>query len=63
MNKSDVLAIVMVLGPRLELNLKLTAYLNKGPCVDWLVNLTGGTTWDAEMEALDNEKSARRKAE
>ena len=42
--KPEAVLIVNILLPRIESTKKLADYVNKGPCVDWLMSLEGETT-------------------
>ena len=50
--KIEVVSIVKVLLPRIDPTKKLADYVNKEPCVDWLMSLDGETTWETELEAV-----------
>ena len=41
-----------VLLPRIDPTKKLADYVNKEPCVDWLMSLDGETTWETELELV-----------
>ena len=59
LNKIEVVAIVRVLLPRVAPDKKVGDYINKGPCMNWMMSLAGGTTWETEMEAVDKEHNAK----
>ena len=50
--KIKAVSIVKVLLPRIDPTKKPADYVNKGPCVDWLMSLDGETTWETELEAV-----------
>ena len=55
---ADAVAIVNVLLPKVDPTKKVSEYKTMGKCVNWLMSLAGGTTWETEMEALRNEHCA-----
>ena len=58
LSKAEAVAIVNVLLPKVDPTKKVSEYKTMGKCVDWLMSLAGGTTWETEMEALRNEHCA-----
>ena len=47
-----------VLLPRIDPTKKVLEYKTMGKCVDWLMSLAGGTTWETEMEAVNKQYAA-----
>ena len=58
LSKAEAVAIVNVLLPKVDPTKKVSEYKTMGKCVDWLMNLAGGTTWEMEIEAMRNEHCA-----
>lgn len=57
LKRTDALAIVRVLLPRLDVKkeVKMGNFKTVKDCVTWLGGISKGTTWDEEMEALEME--------
>ena len=57
LKRTDALAIVRVLLPRLDVKkeVKMGNFKTVKDCVTWFGGISKGTTWDEEMEALEME--------
>ena len=63
LSKDNVVAIVKMLLSRLDLTKKLSDYVRKGLCVDWLTTVVSGTTWADEIDAFSKEVLAKATSE
>jgi hypothetical protein len=53
MSKTNAVAIVKVLMPKVAPTLKLGNFTTLKSCTKWLGDLAGGTTWMDEMKAME----------
>ena len=55
LSKPAAVSIVKVLLPRIDATKKTLEYKTMEKCVDWLMSLADGTTWETEMEVVNKQ--------